>query len=96
MENYPYFMITFPSVHHALRFESRMKGTGISFQLVPVPREISSSCGVAARVKFAEEGVLIDTVDNLQLEYDSIYIYDRPKEKPRLVKRWEDRSGMSN
>lgn len=89
MENYPYFMITFPSVHHALRFEFKMKGIGISFQLVPVPREISSSCGVAAKVNFIEESILIDTIDNLQLEYDSIYIYDRPKEKPRLVKKWD-------
>lgn len=91
MKKYPYFMITFPSVHHALRFESKMKETGISFQLVPVPREISSSCGVAARVDFVEEDTLVDTVDNLKLEYDSIYIYDRPKEKPSLVKRWEIR-----
>jgi hypothetical protein len=96
MEKYPYFMITFPSVHHALRFESRMKETGISFQLVPVPREISSSCGVAARVNFVKESVLIDAVNNLQLDYDSIYIYNRPKEKPRMVKKWEGRSGMDN
>lgn len=91
MEKYSYFMITFPSVHHALRFESKMKETGISFQLVPVPREISSSCGVAARVDSVEEDILVDIVDNLKLEYDSIYIYNSPKEKPSLVKRWEIR-----
>ncbi|ADL08702.1 DUF3343 domain-containing protein [Thermosediminibacter oceani] len=88
-EKYPFFMITFPSVHHALRFESRMKGSGTSFQLVPVPREISSSCGVAAKVTATSERALIDTVEKVGVEYDSIYLYQSPKEKPRLLKRVE-------
>ncbi|TYP58838.1 DUF3343 domain-containing protein [Thermosediminibacter litoriperuensis] len=86
IDKYPFFMITFPSVHHALRFESRMKGTGISFQLVPVPREISSSCGVAAKVTNTVERTLIDAVEKTGIEFDSIYLYESPKEKPRLIR----------
>nr|PZN04397.1 MAG: hypothetical protein DIU66_04975 [Bacillota bacterium] len=88
-ENYPYFMVTFPSVHHALRFESAVKPTGISFQLVPVPREISSSCGVAAMVKSADRKALQDIIHNLQIEFDSIYLYKQPKEKPCLIEKRE-------
>ncbi|MCG0275411.1 MAG: DUF3343 domain-containing protein [Thermosediminibacteraceae bacterium] len=91
MENYPFFMITFPSVHHALRFESKMKGTGIPFQLIPVPREISSSCGVAAKVKFSDRKALHDIIYNLQIEFDSIYLYKLPKEKPCLVEKREEK-----
>ncbi|MCG0276779.1 MAG: DUF3343 domain-containing protein [Thermosediminibacteraceae bacterium] len=90
-ENYPYFIVTFPSVHYALRFESKMKDSGISFQLVPVPREISSGCGVAAKVKVADRKSLHDIIHNLQIEFDSIYLYKLPKEKPCLVEKWEEK-----
>ena len=50
-EKYPYYVVTFPSVHHAIKLEAKLKGQGFPLRLVPVPREISSSCGVAAKVK---------------------------------------------
>ena len=88
-EKYPFFMITFPSVHHALKFESRLKGMEINFQLVPVPREISTSCGVAAKVEGIPESEICDFIEKNGLEYDAVYVYDAPKQKPRLVKAIE-------
>ncbi|WP_424910913.1 DUF3343 domain-containing protein [Thermovenabulum sp.] len=88
-EKYPFFMITFPSVHHALKFESKLKGTGINFQLVPVPREISSSCGVAAKVEGMIESEICDFIEKNRIEYDAVYVYNAPKQKPRLVKTIE-------
>jgi len=38
-----YYLITFPSV--------QARNGPLVFQLIPVPREISSSCGVAAKVQ---------------------------------------------
>ncbi|HOB41951.1 MAG TPA: DUF3343 domain-containing protein [Bacillota bacterium] len=50
-------LVTFPSVHHALKLERMIKtcacgqdGSGRSVDLMPVPRRISSSCGLAASV----------------------------------------------
>lgn len=44
-----YYVILFDSVHHALRSEKILKGMGISHKLIPVPRHISSDCGVCLR-----------------------------------------------
>jgi hypothetical protein len=37
----------FESVHRVMKAEKLLKGEGIKIDLIPVPREISSDCGVA-------------------------------------------------
>jgi hypothetical protein len=37
----------FMSVHQVIRAEKLLKGKGVKVNLIPVPREISSDCGVA-------------------------------------------------
>jgi len=44
-----YHVILFDSVHHALRSEKILKELGIPHKLIPVPRHISSDCGVCLR-----------------------------------------------
>jgi hypothetical protein len=44
-----YHVILFDSVHHALRSEKILKQTGIPHKLIPVPRHISSDCGICLR-----------------------------------------------
>ncbi|HQP30708.1 MAG TPA: DUF3343 domain-containing protein, partial [Deltaproteobacteria bacterium] len=39
----------FKSVSHALLAEKTLKAEGIPFKLIPVPRHISSDCGVCMR-----------------------------------------------
>ena len=44
-------IITFPSVWHAFRAEKILKAADVPCVLIPVPRELSSSCqGLAAKV----------------------------------------------
>ncbi|NMB34839.1 MAG: DUF3343 domain-containing protein [Firmicutes bacterium] len=38
---------TFPSTHHAIRAEKIISNEALKFKMVPVPRSISSNCGVA-------------------------------------------------
>lgn len=38
-------LATFPSSHAALRAEQRLKHEGLTVELIPVPRQIRSSCG---------------------------------------------------
>lgn len=48
-------IITFPSVWHAFRAEKTLQAASIEVSLIPVPRELSSSChGLAARVAPAD------------------------------------------
>jgi hypothetical protein len=44
-----YEVLMFTSVSHALRAEKILKEAGIPFKLIPVPRHISSDCGVCLR-----------------------------------------------
>lgn len=41
----------FESVSHALRAEKLIKAQGIACKLIPVPRHLSSDCGVCLRFK---------------------------------------------
>ncbi|MCK8825509.1 DUF3343 domain-containing protein [Fuchsiella alkaliacetigena] len=76
-------VITFDSTHQALDFERLSKEYGLKTRSIPVPRQISSSCGIAA--KFNEE--LIKDVRQLcldyQIEFANIYrIYRDSSKKP--------------
>jgi hypothetical protein len=41
------YVFIFESVHRVMKAEKLFKGKGIKIDLIPVPREISSDCGVA-------------------------------------------------
>ena len=46
-------VFVFESVHRVMKAEKLLKGKGIKIDLIPVPREISSDCGVA--IELSEE-----------------------------------------
>ena len=59
-----YSVILVHATSHALRAEKLIKQAGISCRLIPVPRQLSSDCGVCVRVKQVDRNtamqVLID------------------------------------
>lgn len=40
-------LLVFESVHQVMKAEKLLKGQGVKIDLIPMPREISSDCGVA-------------------------------------------------
>ena len=48
-------VLIFSSIHQVMRAEKLLKGKGIKIDLVPVPREISSDCGVAIELSVDSE-----------------------------------------
>ena len=85
------FLYVFRSTHHAIKFESTWKEHHKQVTILPVPREISASCGLAVRV----EGTLTavkDFVSQQQLEVAGMYriVYDEEK------KRYEPLEGDEN
>jgi hypothetical protein len=44
------YVFLFDSVHRVIKAEKLLKGKGIKVDLIPVPREINSDCGVAVEV----------------------------------------------
>jgi len=57
-----YQVILFDSVHHALRSEKILKGMGIPHKLIPVPRHISSDCGVCLRFTANLRNRIVETL----------------------------------
>jgi len=47
-------LLTFPSTFYALRAEKIVQGAGLGGRLIPVPRELSSLCGLALELDPAE------------------------------------------
>lgn len=64
-------IITFPSVWHAFRAEKILKAAGIACSMIPVPRELSSSCqGLAAKVELTalEQALALLDEQKVQME----------------------------
>jgi hypothetical protein len=50
MEPDQFIVFLFPSVSYTLKAEKILKEQGIVHKLIPVPRHISSDCGVCLRI----------------------------------------------
>ena len=46
----PHAVILVDSTHHALRIEKLLREKGIDCKMIPVPRQLSSDCGVCVRI----------------------------------------------
>ena len=68
-------VVTFHKLTDALMFEESAKKKEPEFRLIPVPRKISSSCGLAARTAMSIEDVQ-KILDAEGIESDGIYKED--------------------
>lgn len=68
-------VVTFHQLTDALMFEESAKKKEPEFRLIPVPRKISSSCGLAARTAMSIEEVQ-KILDAEGIESDGIYKED--------------------
>jgi hypothetical protein len=50
-----YGVVLFQSISSALRAEKLLKKEGIAYKLIPVPRHLSSDCGVCIRFLIENE-----------------------------------------
>lgn len=53
----------------AIKFNRKMKSNNIECELMPVPRKLSSNCGIGARLKFDKD--ILELVDD---EVEKIFI----------------------
>ena len=51
MSSEQYAVILMQATSHALRGETILKNAGITSKLIPVPRTLSSECGICLRVQ---------------------------------------------
>jgi hypothetical protein len=64
-------VILFPSVHFALRAEKLVKARGISHKLIPVPRHLSSDCGVCLRIPWEESEEIMEILAKSGVKVDA-------------------------
>ena len=66
-------IITFVSTTQAMAMESRGKKTGFEGRIIPVPREISASCGLAWKCGGQNQDTVEKYLSEEDLEYEGIY-----------------------
>jgi hypothetical protein len=67
------YLSTFFSVSDALYFEKMLKGRGCSCKVIPVPRELSSSCGYAVEFSLDLSDAFHEMVKSYGIEMESLY-----------------------
>ncbi|MBU1701259.1 MAG: DUF3343 domain-containing protein [Candidatus Eisenbacteria bacterium] len=69
MTDADYAVVLFHSSSHALRAEKFLVEAGFICKLIPVPRQLSSDCGVCLRIPGRESESVRETLEKLNVEY---------------------------
>jgi len=51
-------VILFPSIHFVLEAEKMIKGKGFFIDLIPVPRQLSSDCGICMLIEWEQKEII--------------------------------------
>lgn len=66
-------LATFKTTSMALLFERACRKAGIQARIAPVPRKLSSSCGLACEFPCMERALVDETVRSNKIEVDAIH-----------------------
>lgn len=69
-------VIVFESVHRVMKAEKLLKGKRIKVDVIPVPREISSDCGVAIELSGDSEAEALSILKENRIPIAESYIRD--------------------
>jgi len=70
-------IVTFFTVHQALRAEKVLMEAGFKITMIPVPREISSDCGVALAFACEDEAKVKTVLDSNTVKIECIHHMER-------------------
>ena len=73
MSSEQYAAILLQSTSHALRGEKILKHAGIASKLIPVPRALSSECGICLRILQEDRERAQQTLDSVHLPIVGIH-----------------------
>jgi len=66
-------VVLFYSTSGALQAEKLLKREGVTTKLIPVPRQLSSDCGICLRFEQSEETRIKVILEEKQVEIQGIY-----------------------
>lgn len=64
---------TFDTTHMALRFEKTCRNAGYNVRIIPVPRDLSASCGFACSFPCAERDLLLELARESHVEISDVH-----------------------
>ena len=70
----PVLILIFRGTHQVLSAEKRLKGGGVPMRLIPVPRHLSSDCGLAIRVPLDQRDRARDILSRARLLPESAHL----------------------
>jgi len=73
MGNIHHSVVLFYSMSGALRAEKLLKEKGLAIKLIPIPRHLSSDCGICLRFDNAEESPIKTILEEGLLEIQGIH-----------------------
>lgn len=68
-----YGVVLFHTTSSAIRAEKALKKEGLAVRLIPVPRELSSDCGVSLRFDWAQRDGVQTLLEREPIEFASIH-----------------------
>jgi hypothetical protein len=69
-------VILFVSTHFAIRAEKLAKEKGLAVKLIPVPRHLSSDCGVCLRFSWDQRSEIEETLNHAGVQMEGIHCLD--------------------
>jgi hypothetical protein len=73
MTQHEYAVILLRSTNHAVRVEKLLRDEGLLCKMIPVPRHISSDCGVCVRILAQDADAARRVVSAARVEIESIH-----------------------
>ncbi len=73
MSDKKFAVILLHATSHALRAEKLIKKRGITARLIPVPRHISSDCGVCIRIIQENTDTVLSILENSNVETNGVF-----------------------
>ena len=70
---YPYAVILVQSLSYALKAERLLEPVGIPYKLIPVPRNLSSQCGICVRILRDDRDRVLQILNDAQLEIVGVH-----------------------
>ena len=64
----------FSSIHFVLKAEKLLKKTGLAVETIPVPRKISSDCGIAISFSAGDVSKVKELLEEKKVRLQGIYI----------------------
>lgn len=80
-----YCVITFHTTQEALAFEKFFKEIGFSIKLMPIPRQISSSCGLSAKIPCKKKEKIFEICEEKKIEFDEFHKIVKKQRKSWLL-----------